>query len=500
MNETTQRNTTGSPLPSGFAIAAIGTLLGLKALIIFSPPLGDEAYYWMWGQELDWSYHDHPPLNAWLLRLSNELFGWNRFALRAPAILSFLVSASVIVWWGRRLAPRDMGNPGHAALAIFLASPLMFVCTTLTLPDHLLIASLLVSGHFFVLYAASVERGERRNLPLFAAALALGLAALSKYSAVFVGIGFVAWFLSTRAGRRELLTPYPWLAGTLALGMQAPVIWWNLEHNLSTLRFHFGGRFPHGWNALEIPLRLAGFLLLASLMFSPLLLPGLWRFLRNRQPAAVGHLRTVALPAFAIAMLVFSGFTAAIIALFYWVIPAVVLFYPVAIAFVAGWLRWTVAFGLFAAALVTVNLSAVPIASLFGGKSADEISYGWTTIAEWVERERARYGADLLLTSQYNLAALLGFELGRSDVYSFSARDEQYDYWFDPSRHTGESALLLTDFHNPLYGEHRQLFEKIEPIGTLTTYRFGVPLDTFTLYHGTGMREPECCRVAERSR
>ena len=31
--------------------------------------LGDEAYYWMWGQHLSWSYFDHPPL---VVRLSEE--------------------------------------------------------------------------------------------------------------------------------------------------------------------------------------------------------------------------------------------------------------------------------------------------------------------------------------------------------------------------------------------------------------------------------------------
>ncbi|MBT4089283.1 MAG: hypothetical protein HOE30_12390, partial [Deltaproteobacteria bacterium] len=25
----------------------------------------DEAYYWEWGQHLDWSYLDHPPMTGW---------------------------------------------------------------------------------------------------------------------------------------------------------------------------------------------------------------------------------------------------------------------------------------------------------------------------------------------------------------------------------------------------------------------------------------------------
>ena len=457
-------------------------------MLAFAPPLGDEAYYWMWGQQLDWSYHDHPPLNALLLRLSNELFGWNRFALRAPAIATFVVSASIIIWWGRRLAPTSVSDPGLAALVLFLASPLMLSFTTLVYPDHLLIACLLVAGHFFVLFADSAERGERRLPYLFAAAFALGLAALSKYSAVFVGIGFLSWFLFTGPGRRELLTPFPWLAGMLALGMQAPVIWWNLTHGLSSFQYHFFGRFRPDWSISDIPLRFGLFLLLAAVMFSPLLLPGLWRFFGSRHHGDIGRYRSIALPTFLTAMLVFA--MVSVTALFYWIIPAVVFFYPVAIAFVAGRLHLVVPAGLVLGALVTFHTSVVPISALFGATSVDHLPYGWTDIAHWVERERKRRGADLLLTSQYNLAALLGFELGRTDVYSYSARGEQYDYWFDPSRYRDQTALILTNSHNPLYVEQRQLFEKIEQIGTLTTYGLGVPLDTFTLYFGTGLRPP----------
>ncbi len=59
-------------------------LLAIKVyFMLVAPPIGDEAYYWMWGQKLDWSYLDHPPLHAWLLRLSS-LLGWNLFSLRLP--------------------------------------------------------------------------------------------------------------------------------------------------------------------------------------------------------------------------------------------------------------------------------------------------------------------------------------------------------------------------------------------------------------------------------
>ena len=56
-----------------FLVALLLPLAAIKAAQLFvAPPTADEAYYWLWGQHLDWSYYDHPPLAAWLERLSGE--------------------------------------------------------------------------------------------------------------------------------------------------------------------------------------------------------------------------------------------------------------------------------------------------------------------------------------------------------------------------------------------------------------------------------------------
>src|SRR5262245_46125291 len=42
----------------------------------------DEAYYWDWSRQLDWSYHSKGPLVAWLIRLSCDCFGNTMLAVR----------------------------------------------------------------------------------------------------------------------------------------------------------------------------------------------------------------------------------------------------------------------------------------------------------------------------------------------------------------------------------------------------------------------------------
>jgi 4-amino-4-deoxy-L-arabinose transferase-like glycosyltransferase len=60
-------------------------LLGLAALV---PPFDDELYYWCWSRDLQLSYYDHPPMVAYLIRLSTELFGDTILAIRLPGVLS----------------------------------------------------------------------------------------------------------------------------------------------------------------------------------------------------------------------------------------------------------------------------------------------------------------------------------------------------------------------------------------------------------------------------
>src|SRR5215213_10072128 len=55
----------------------------------------DEAHYWDWSRNLDWSYYSKGPLVAWLIRASCELFGplstsltgGEMVAVRLPAVV-----------------------------------------------------------------------------------------------------------------------------------------------------------------------------------------------------------------------------------------------------------------------------------------------------------------------------------------------------------------------------------------------------------------------------
>ena len=138
--------------------------LGLRLYFDFKADLvGDEAYYWMWGQHLDWSYFDHPPLHAWLLHLVAQLVGWSRFSVRLLTWASLLLVLWIFHLWSKRLAPADSATWFWRAAALYLASPLFFLFGSIAYNDHLLVALSLLAVHCFVTFVEQVESG--RPLP-----------------------------------------------------------------------------------------------------------------------------------------------------------------------------------------------------------------------------------------------------------------------------------------------------------------------------------------------
>ena len=67
--------------------------LAIKLVYVFRVgPIFDEAYYWLWGQHPGLSYFDHPPFHAWLLGISDAIFGRSLWGLRwmmADALIIF---------------------------------------------------------------------------------------------------------------------------------------------------------------------------------------------------------------------------------------------------------------------------------------------------------------------------------------------------------------------------------------------------------------------------
>ena len=213
------------------------TVLALVALRLvaaaWTPLTFDEAYYWMWSKHLAGGYYDHPPAVAFVIRAGTMIAGDTELGVRLASILlalpmSYAVyRAAAILFGGIRVA---------ATATILLNVTLMAAVGTLIVtPD----APLLVASSFVLFFLAKVlETG--RGAWWLAVGAAVGVALLSKYTALFFGPAILIWLVAVRKLRRWLISPWLYLGGLVALAIFAPVILWNADHHWVSFLKQFG--------------------------------------------------------------------------------------------------------------------------------------------------------------------------------------------------------------------------------------------------------------------
>ncbi|MCW8917337.1 MAG: glycosyltransferase family 39 protein [Gammaproteobacteria bacterium] len=228
-------------------------LVGNLGAWLGSGLLPDEAYYWVWSERLQGGYFDHPGLVAWLIRPFTELFGDVVWAIRLPAVLSWLVGAILAY----DLARRIYGDPlaARMALLVWVSLPLTQAGFHIVTPD----APMMIFS-WLAIYLACRAALEGREVMWLAAGVAVGLAMWGKYPALLVALGMLFALPLSVQGRQLLRTPWPWLAAVAALGAFMPVVRWNWQHDWVSFAFqlHHGVKTTIEVNPLEMAMLFIG--------------------------------------------------------------------------------------------------------------------------------------------------------------------------------------------------------------------------------------------------
>ena len=261
-----------SPRGAGVAVAI---LLLLRLVVAGMLPLSaDEAYYWLWSRHLAAGYYDHPPAIAFLIRAGTALFGDTAFGVRLFAVLLSL-PASWFIWRAALLLLADERRAALAAL-LFNLTLMIGIEALAATPD----APSIAAGSAYVWCLARVQEDRDGRLWL-AAGLAAGLGLLSKYAALFLGAGTLAWLLADPRARHWLRTPWPYVGGAVAALVFAPNLVWQVQHHWMTFAFQFGRvrqghltlRYLGEFLAAQFGLATPGIFLLAGI--------GLWHATRR---------------------------------------------------------------------------------------------------------------------------------------------------------------------------------------------------------------------------
>ncbi|MDB5311943.1 MAG: hypothetical protein JWO38_6145 [Gemmataceae bacterium] len=228
------------------------------------PPSDDELYYWCWSEHLQFSYYDHPPMTAYMIRAATAVFGNTLFAIRVPAVISTLTVLAVI---GRLTSPRNL-------LPLVVFTPLFTFGAVLVTPDTPLLM-------FWALYVAwlvavherivgrgvlhpqapfpekqEAENGPPRVMPLplqgrggeglspgvpfwlwAAGGVVLGCGILGKYT---TGLAVIAGFLSFLiAGNWRRWAPGYAAHLAVAFVVSLPILIHNIRYDFAPLQYQW---------------------------------------------------------------------------------------------------------------------------------------------------------------------------------------------------------------------------------------------------------------------
>lgn len=268
------------------AALAIAVIVALQVIYAATADLRtDEAYYWTLSKEYVLSYLDHPPMVAWIVRFGTAIFGDTNFGARFGGLLAMWLAVAILGDIVRRLT-RDR-------LAVALA-----VLMPLAAPEYGLFASRIVPDAGLILFSLGMvwslvrltESEDGRWWLL--AGLFGGLSLLSKYTAVFLAPGILAFLLVPPWRMRWLRSPYPWAAIVIALLVFSPVLIWNWQHDWASFKFQFiRAGADHGISVRTV----ADFLGLQFALVGPILFPVAlagavmlaWRGYRQLNPAFI---------------------------------------------------------------------------------------------------------------------------------------------------------------------------------------------------------------------
>ncbi len=167
-----------------FYFALVVTLVIRLFIASYLPLIGDEAYFILWAQNLDYGYYDHTPMVAWLLSAFLSVSD-HPVWLRLPAILS----PTLIGWVIYRLLRNRYPDTAAYAAIFYLLIPVNVVGVLILTDTPLVLWSFLSVLAFY-----KAQRGDR-YIWYVLAGLFLGLAFYSKYFAALLGFSYLFYLL-----------------------------------------------------------------------------------------------------------------------------------------------------------------------------------------------------------------------------------------------------------------------------------------------------------------
>ena len=487
----------------------------IRLLVAGIHPLFEtECYYWMYSYNIDFGYFDHPPLLGVFLRLFDFWDPPSSLAARFHCVVDHFLCSILLYWYAR--------NQFHSARAgirtalLFNVIPIYSIMAIQNQPD----APLLL---FWCATLLCFERSLATDKPLWWLLVggSAGGALLSKFHAVPLVGSLLLHVIFFSKDRRCLTSPWPYLAGALAIACYLPNLWWNSQHGWVTYDFQL---FHHAVGGEFKLVHLVGVLLAPFLLLSPWVYGYLAQTaLRASKRCVVDMDRIVALgfwssvPLFVFFVIV--SFTKSV--KLHWTAPAFIGLLPL---MAAGLEKWTVPrrTSLYASAGTISVLTYLYLAHPFplrlslpksclpsaleqkvAGYLKEDWSvhiYGYDQLGAFLKskiEDDDSVGFDLIASRRFDRASIAAFYAGHPERAFVPAYGDRRGYTLWPSVYAkpGANALYVYKERSTVARRDREMSElrnDFDAVGDpfeIETLRKGHPLRRFLVYPCYGLKD-----------
>lgn len=188
----------------------------------------DEAYYWIWAQNLDFGYYSKPPMIAWVIALTTGMFGDFEWAVKLGSILLYPLTTIVVYLLGKQLFDVRVG---FWTGLTFITLPSVSMSSVIISTDVVLLLFWALSLLFF--FKALESQGWRFWI---LTGIVAGLGMLSKYNMVLFLPSAVLVLALHPPYRRYFQDVRFYAVIGLTLLIFLPNVWWNWQNDFASFQ------------------------------------------------------------------------------------------------------------------------------------------------------------------------------------------------------------------------------------------------------------------------
>jgi 4-amino-4-deoxy-L-arabinose transferase-like glycosyltransferase len=391
-----------------FSRLVIGVFIALQIWIISSQQLfGDEAFYWLESQYLDFSYAELPGWTAWMIRLGTDLFGHSYFSVRIISFLAYLSIYYAAYLIGSHFSQTEMAN-NH--ILILVSMPLFMLISCMALPDIWLVV-FVVWISYFLIKALSDDQLRYWIFLGLIIACSINVHVRMWIWLFFASLAFLYFF----RGQKDRVKSAMLISLPISLIGLLPIVYFNYQHDFVLFSFQFNQRHP--W---EFQLGNFSFLISQLIVVTPLVL-FLWfstiskiKHYTKQQPIMAWLLLTALMHW--LFYVIMSLFADGLRTTVHW---GLVSYVPVLI--ISGMLvvkRQLLNWGVILGGLVSLLL--LLFIGLNNNQNSNlqtrllDNSQGWHALSQAVKRIQKQHNLNNIITDYFMTAAELAYELDRA--------------------------------------------------------------------------------------